>query len=155
MADKDDLPRRGIPFFAVVDGTGVASGGTLTIPQLRNRGMEPICAVDTSGVAASGATLATLHNRGIQFFCPVLETGLAADATTSDALRRKGIQPFCKVTASGVAQGGSATIIQLALKGIGYFCPLDESGTEIPDSPPSGPGAGSPMGLLLSLTYSA
>ncbi len=130
MADKDTLPIRGIPYFAIVDGSGVAVGGSLTMAELRRRGMEPICEVDSSG-SASGTSIAALQRRGISYFCPVDESGLAADATTSTTLRQRGILPLCKVSSVGVAQSGSLTITQLARRGIGFFCPLDESGNEV------------------------
>jgi hypothetical protein len=153
VSDFDDLPERGIPFFAVVDASGVAVRGSLTVAQLRARGMEVICEVDSSG-SASGTSIATLRNRGINFFCPVDETGVAADATTSATLRNRGIWPACLVSATGVAQDGTKTIAELAARGIAFFCPLDESGEEIA-SGGGGGAAGTPMGLLLTLTYAS
>ena len=128
MSDRDDLPKRGIPFYAMIDETGIAVGGTSTQSILRGKDMEPICATDSSGVS-NGVTANTLRQRGINFFCPVLETGLAADATTMNTLGQRGIPLFCAVSNVGVAQGGTLTIGQLAQRGIPYFCPLDENGT--------------------------
>ena len=154
MSDRDDLPKRGIPFYAMVAETGIAVGGTRTQSILRGEGMEPICATDSSGVS-NGVTANTLRQRGINFFCPVLETGLAADSTTMNTLSQRGIPFFCKVSNVGIAQGGTLNIFQLAYRGIPYFCPLDENGTEIAAGGGGGGTTGTPMGLLLSLTYAA
>ncbi len=153
MSDIAELHRNGIPFFAVVDENGTAEGGTLTISQLRSRGMEPICEVDATGVASGGTTTQTLRQRGIQFFCPVDEDGLAAGGVTMATLRQRAIPPVCLVGVDGVAQDGSATKAALDRNGIQFFCPLDENGDEITGTPPVPGGVGSPMGLLLALTY--
>lgn len=129
MPDKDQLPSRGIPFRALVDANGVAVGGTATIAQLRQRGMQPVCQVDSSGAHSGGSTQAQLRSRGIPVFCEVDGVGAATGATLAQ-LRSRGIPAACMLDANGVAQGGTATIAQLRQRGIPYFCPLDENGDE-------------------------
>lgn len=129
MADKDTLPSKGIPFFAIVDSSGVAVGGTATKEQLGQRGMQSLCQVDALGVTTDTVSMLALAGRGIRPFCVVNETGV--DPTTSATIAQlaaRGIRGLCPVDSSGIAQGGTATIPELARKGIGYFCPLDESG---------------------------
>jgi len=129
MADIDILPKRGIPTKALVDGLGIASNGSATLAQLAARGMRGICAVDSTGNAITGGTLAQLAARGIEVFCSVDETGISLDATTADTLRKRGIQPMVLVDANGIAQNGSANMETLRKRSLGYFCPLDETGT--------------------------
>lgn len=129
MSDRDELFKRGIPGFTLVSERGVATDGTAsTTAMLRNRGLEPICEVNSSGVAVSGSTIETLRSRGISFYCPVSETGVTSDAVTIAALRNRGIPFYCPVSTTGVAIGGTATIAQLAARGIPYFCALDSAG---------------------------
>jgi hypothetical protein len=129
MADIDLLPARGIPRKALVDATGIATNGTQTVAQLAARGMEAVCAVDGSGNAVTGSgTLLQLAQRGIRAFCPVDETGVATDSSTADQLRMRGIRPMVLLNNTGIALTGSATMLTLAQRGLGYFCPVDESG---------------------------
>jgi len=128
MADIDLLPPRGVPVLALVDGTGIATNGSQTVAQLAQRGMRSVCAVDATGVSVSGATVAQLAQRGIRAFCPVDETGVAADASTALMLRQRGIRPMVLLGATGIALTGSATMLTLAQRGLGYFCPVDEAG---------------------------
>ena len=67
---------------------------------------------------------------GIRAFAPIDETGISTDdaVSTADVIRMRGIRPMVAVDANGVSQTGSATIPVLAQRGLGYFCPLDESG---------------------------
>jgi len=128
MADIDLLPPRGVPVLALVDGLGIATNGSATVLQLAQRGMRSACAVDSTGVSVSGATMLQLAQRGIQAFCPVDEMGVAQSGATADALRRAGIRPMVLLGATGVALTGSATMLALAQRGLGYFCPVDEAG---------------------------
>ena len=128
MADIDLLPPRGIPRLALVDGLGIATNGSQTVAQLAARGMRSVCAVDSTGVSVSGATMLQLAQRGIQAFCPVDELGVAQSGATADALRRAGIRPMVLLGATGVALTGSATMLTLAQRGLPYFCPVDEAG---------------------------
>ena len=128
MADIDLLPPRGVPVLALVDGTGIATNGSQTMLQLAQRGMRSVCAVDSTGVSVSGATMLQLAQRGIQAFCPVDELGVAQSGATADALRRAGIRPMVLLGGNGLALTGSASMLTLAQRGLGYFCPLDEAG---------------------------
>jgi hypothetical protein len=133
MADVDILPSRGITAAALVDGNGVAIGGTQTVAQLAARGMRAICQVDPAGIASSDgvSTVAQLAARGIRAFAAVDELGVSSDdaVTKADTLRMRGIRPLVPVNASGIASPGSASILTLAQRGLGYFCPVDETGT--------------------------
>ena len=131
MADIDLLRPRGVPFAALVDATGIATGGTSTVAQLAAKGMPAIAAVDPTGLALDGTSkVADLAARGIRAFAPIDELGISTDdaVSTADAIRKRGIRPMVAVDANGVSQTGSATIPVLAQRGLGYFCPLDESG---------------------------
>ena len=129
MSDKDDLLFRGIPFFSVVDEQGVSTDGTgATVSTIRSRGMEPICQVDSSGVATSGSTLTQIRSRAIRVYCPVTENGVTSDAQSLTTLRSRGIYYLCPVDVSGVAIGGTATMKDLAFKGITGACLLDSLG---------------------------
>ena len=142
MADIDLLRPRGVPFAALVDATGVATGGTSTVAQLAGKGMRAIAAVDPTGLALDGTSkVADLAARGIRAFAPIDELGVSTDdaVSTADAIRKRGIRPMVAVDANGVSQTGSATIPVLAQRGLGYFCPLDESGnaTSLVPVPPN------------------
>lgn len=127
MPDKDSLPSRGIPFRALVDANGVAVGGTATIAQLRQRGMQPVCQVDSSGVHSGGSTKAQLRSRGIPVFCEVNDSGVdPVSGATLAQLCSRGIPAACMLDENGV--GGSSTMAQLRQRGIPHFCPLDENG---------------------------
>ena len=143
MADIDLLPTRGVPFAALVDSTGVATNGSSTVAQLAAKGMRAIAAVDPTGLALDGTSkVADLAARGIRAsFAPIDELGVSTDdaVSTADAIRKRGIRPMVAVDANGVSQTGSATIPILAQRGLGYFCPLDESGnaTSLVPVPPN------------------
>ena len=133
MSDKDDLPARGIPAYSLVDENGVSTDGTsASMNTIRSRGMQPICEVNSSGVAASSSTMNQLRSRGIRFYCAVTENAVTSDAVTLDTLRSRGIPFFCPVDVNGIAVGGTATIKQLAAKGLPYACLLDSSGSNGP-----------------------
>jgi hypothetical protein len=152
MSDKDDLLARGIPFFSVVDELGVSTDGSAaSLSTIRNRGMEPICQVDSSGVATSGSTLTQLRSRAIRVYCPVTENGVTSDAVSLATLRSRGIYYLCPVDVNGGAIGGTATLKDLAFKGITGACLLDSLGSASTPAPPSGT-TGQPIGLLLALT---
>lgn len=151
MSDKDDLPARGIPFFSLVDELGVSTDGTsASMNTIRSRGMQPICEVNSSGVATSGSTMNELRSRGIRFYCAVTESAVTSDAVSLSTLRSRGIPFFCSVGVDGIAVGGTATISQLAARGIPYVCLLDALGGATV-TPPAGT-TGQPIGLLLALT---
>jgi hypothetical protein len=142
MGDIDTLRRRGVPYWALVNGQGVAINGTATLAVLWRRSMEAVCQVDASGAAADASTLKQLQARGIQNFCEVNETGTdPVSGATLVQLMARGIIPKCPVDVNGVAQTGTATIEALRRRGIGYFCPLDENGTATTVSDPLAPGA--------------
>lgn len=131
MADIDEMHARGVPFRALVDGQGIAVGGTLTMAQLSSAGMMPVCEVDANGVAGDGSTLLQLRSRGIPFFCEVSELGIdPSSGDTTRTLASRGIRGDCLLTENGIAQGGTATMVELSRRGIDYFCPVDEAGTE-------------------------
>lgn len=143
MADIDLLHARGIPFRALVDGQGIAVGGTLTMAQLSDRGMMPACQVDADGVAGDGSTLLQLRSRGIPFFCEVTELGVdPVSGDTGRMLANRGIPAICPVDALGIAQGGTSTMVELSRRGIGYFCPVDEAGNETTLAGGGGGGGG-------------
>ena len=133
MADVDLLPSRGVPYLALVDANGIAIGGTSTIALLASKGMKAICQVDPTGLASSDgtSTIALLASRGIRAFAAVDETGLSTDDGTSraDVIRSRGIRPMVPLDVNGIAQTGSSNIPTLAQRGLGYFCPVDETGT--------------------------
>lgn len=131
MADIDEMHARGVPFRALVDGSGIAIGGTATMQQLSSAGMMPIAQVDASGVAADGSTLLQLRSRGIPFFCEVSELGIdPVSGDTNRTLANRGIRGDCLLTENGIAQGGTATMVELSRRSIDYFCPVTEAGTE-------------------------
>lgn len=130
MSDKDDLPARGIPFYSLVDELGVSTDGTsASMNTIRSRGMQPICEVNSSGVATSGSTLEELRRRGIRFYCAVTENAVTSDAVSLTTLRSRGIPFLCPVDVDGIAVGGTATITQLAARGMPYVCLLDSLGS--------------------------
>ena len=139
MADTDLLRPRGVPYAAVVDATGVASGGTSTAAQLAAKGIRAICQVDATGLASSDgvSTVAVLASRGLRAFAAVDENGISTDdaVSTADVIRRRGIRPMVPVNANGIAATGSATMLTLAQRGLSYFCPVDESGTAVDLTP--------------------
>ena len=124
MADIDTMPSRGVPFRAQVGPTGIALSGTMTIEQLAQRGMRPVCIVDNAGLNA-GVTVEQLAQRGIRAACLVDENGLAS-GVSADELRRRGIRPIVQLTAAGLS--GSTTTLQLAQRGLDYACLVDETG---------------------------
>lgn len=129
MSDKDSLLARGIPFFALVDELGVSTDGTLTsVSTIRSRSMEPICSVNSSGVAASGSTLTQMRSRAIRVYCPVTENAVTSDAVSVSTLSSRGISYFCPVDINGIAIGGTSTLAQLAAKGLPFACFVDSSG---------------------------
>lgn len=131
MADIDEMHARGVPFRALVDGQGIAVGGTLTMAQLSSAGMMPVCEVDENGVAGDGSTLLQLRARGIPFFCEVSELGVdPSSGATNRTLASRGIRGDCLLTENGIAQGGTATMVELSRRGIDYFCPVTEAGAE-------------------------
>lgn len=139
MSDKDTLTGAGIPYFSLVDENGVSTDGTsASMSLIRSRGMNPICEVSSVGAATGGSSLNVLRQRGIQFYCPVTENGVTADAVSMTTLRQRGIPFFCPVGINGVATGGTATIGQLAGKGIPYAGFLDSDG-DVAGSAPAGP----------------
>jgi len=136
MSDKDDLRARGIQCFSLVDELGVSTDGTLaSLTTIRSRGMEPICEVNSSGVASSGSTLAQMRARAIRVYCPVTENAVTADAVSLATLRSRGIYYICPVDVNGIAVGGTATLAQLAAKGIQPACLLDSLGSASGSSP--------------------
>jgi hypothetical protein len=129
MSDKDDLRARGIQCFSLVDEQGVSTDGTSSsLRQIRARGMEPICEVNSSGVATSGSTLSQMRARAIRVYCPVTENAVTADAVSLTTLRSRGIYFVCPVDVNGIAIGGTATLKQLAAKGLEAACFLDSAG---------------------------
>ena len=128
MADTDVLPSRGVPRMALVDSTGVATNGSSTIAQLAAKGIQSICAVDATGVSVGGPNVAQLASAGIRSFCPVDENGVAQDSSTAIQLQTRGIRPMVLLGNTGIALTGSSDMPTLARKGLGYFCPVDESG---------------------------
>jgi len=130
MSDKDDLRARGIQCFSLVDELGVSTDGTgASLSTIRARGMEPICEVNSSGVATSGSTLAQMRARAIRVYCPVTENAVTSDAVSLTTLRSRGIYYVCPVDVNGIAIGGTATLAQIAAKGIQPACFLDSSGS--------------------------
>ena len=127
MADIDLMPARGVPFKARVDANGIALGGTKTILELAQRGMHPVCTVDSTGVNGA-VTIDQLAQRGIRAVCLVDEFGNSgAPIASADELRRKGIRPLVALTALGL--NGTTTMLQLAQRGLDYACLVDETGT--------------------------
>lgn len=139
MADTDLLRPRGVPYAAVVDATGTASGGTSSVAQLAAKGIRAICQVDATGLASSDgvSTVAVLASRGLLAFAAVDENGVSTDdaVSTADVIRRRGIRPMVPVNANGIAATGSATMLTLAQRGLDYFCPVDESGAAVDLTP--------------------
>lgn len=101
--------------------------------------MEPICEVNSSGVATSGSTLTAMRSRAIRVYCAVTENAVTSDAVALTTLRSRGIFPICPVDVNGIAVGGTATLQQLAAKGITPACFLDSlgssGGTSVPTAP--------------------
>jgi len=127
MADIDLMPARGVPFRARVASTGIAVPGTATVEQLAQRGMHPVCIVDSTG-QAGGVTVEQLAQRGIRAACLVDEFGNSgAPVASADELRRRGIRPLVALTAAGL--NGTTTMLQLAQRGLDYACLVDETGT--------------------------
>ena len=133
MADIDLLPPRGVPRMALIGANGIAIGGTSTVAQLAAKGMQSICQVGPNGIASSdgASTVAQLAAMGIRTFAAVDENGVSSDdsVTTAATLQMRGLRPMVTLNASGVSATGTANILTLAQRGLGYFCPLDETGT--------------------------
>lgn len=130
MSDLDALRQRGITIRVLVDGSGVAIGGSKTLTELCAEGVSPICQTDASGAALDGSTLTQTRSRGIQQFCSVGETGVdATSGLTVSQLAARGVSGGCVVDSSGIAQSGTATLTELRQRGIPAFCPVDETGT--------------------------
>jgi DNA-binding transcriptional LysR family regulator len=129
MADINLMPARGVPFMARVDANGIAFGGTSTLLQLAQRGMRAVCVVGPDGLNGA-VTVAQLASAGIRAVCLVDENGNSgAPIATADTLRSRGIKPLVPLTAAGL--NGTTTMLQLAQRGLGYACLVDETGTAI------------------------